>query len=101
MHGLMILKKSFYKTFSRFFVIFTMAVVHAFADLGYVTNFGDNTVSVFDTVSNTLLGSPINVGNGPLGIAITSDGNYVYVTNFDDDTVSVIDAINQTVVGLP
>src|SRR3984885_12941377 len=101
MYGFIIFQKSFYKTLSRFFVIFTMAVVHAFADLGYVTNSADNNVSVFDTVSNTLLGPPINVGSDPFGIAITSDGNYVYVTNVNDDTVSVIDAINQTVVGPP
>src|ERR1700733_3838088 len=102
MYGLIILQKSFYKTLSRFFVVFTMAVVHAFADLGYVTNSNDSNVSVFDTVSNTLLeSSPISVGNDPNGIAITSDGNYVYVTNSSDNTVSVIDAITQTVVGPP
>src|ERR1700733_5059711 len=101
MYRLIFLQKSFYKTLSRFFVIFTMAVVHAFADLGYVTNSQDGNVSVFDTVSNTLLGPPINVGSVPFGIAITSDGNYVYVTNLIDNTVSVIDAIHQTVVGPP
>ena len=35
-------------------------------------------------------GTPINVGNGPLGIAVTPDGSTVYVTNLDSESVSPI-----------
>ncbi len=34
----------------------------------YVTNFGDSTVSVIDTTTNTVVGNPIKVGAGPNGI---------------------------------
>ena len=40
----------------------------------YVTNSLDNTVSVIDTSTNTVIGAPIPVGNGPFAIAITPIG---------------------------
>lgn len=39
----------------------------------YVTNQNDDTVSVIDTSSNTVIAT-IPVGNGPFGIAITPIG---------------------------
>ncbi|MDP4038480.1 MAG: YncE family protein [bacterium] len=78
----------------------------------YVTNFYDgiggsvgNTVSVIDTDSsspnyNTVIGTVIGVGNGPVGIAINSAGTRAYVTNYANsfwggagNTVSVIDTV--------
>src|SRR5262245_13535718 len=56
----------------------------------YVANVVDNTVSVIDTATNTVVGSPIRVGTQPRGIVITPNGAAAYVTNFRDDTVSVI-----------
>jgi YVTN family beta-propeller protein len=67
----------------------------------YVVNQADNTVSVIDTLTNTVTGSPITVGFSPFGVAITPDGNTVYVTNSDDDTVSVIDTTTKTVIRSP
>jgi YVTN family beta-propeller protein len=59
-------------------------------------------VSVIDTMTNTVVGSPIPVGSDPYGIAITPDGSKVYVTNEADNTVSVIDtATNMVVAVLP
>ena len=56
----------------------------------YVTNYGDDTVSVIHlndfTVSKT-----ISVGNGPYGISVTPSGAFVYVVNQLAGTVSVID----------
>jgi YVTN family beta-propeller protein len=64
----------------------------------YVTNADDNTVSVIDTLTNTVIDT-IPVGNGPLGIAITPDGTRAYVTNFFfGNTVSVIDTLTNTVI---
>jgi YVTN family beta-propeller protein len=40
----------------------------------YVANGNDNTVSVIDTATNTVVGSPIAVGSGPIGVAVTPDG---------------------------
>jgi YVTN family beta-propeller protein len=65
--------------------------------LAYVTNGGDNTVSVIDTASNTVVAT-IPVGNTPTGVAITSDGTHAYVGNFFDDSVSVIETGSNTVV---
>jgi len=56
----------------------------------YVANYGSNNVSVINTATNTLVGTPIPVGNGPQGIAVTPDGTHAIVANFSN-TVSVID----------
>jgi len=72
------------------------------APFAYVTNSNDNTVSVIDTASNKAVGTPIPVGNSPLGVAVTPDGKHVFVTNdANPGTVSVIDTATNTVVGTP
>ena len=73
----------------------------------YVPNFDDDTVTVIDLTTHTPLPNPIMVGEGPLGVAVTSDGKRVYVANFgaidtdkgDDngDTVSLIDTARNEV----
>lgn len=63
---------------------------------GYVTNVDDNTVSVIDTSSDTVVAT-IPVGGFPDGIATTPDGTHAYVTNGFDSTVSVIDTASNTV----
>ena len=77
--------------------------------LAYVTNFFENTVSVIDTASNTVV-TTIPVGGEPFGVAFTRDENcphehddpchspLAYVTNDRLDTVSVIDTARNTVV---
>ena len=67
----------------------------------YVVGAGNNTVSVIDTTTNTVVGSPITVGNSPFGIAYDPVNQRMYVTNRGDDTVSVIDTTTNTVVGKP
>ena len=64
----------------------------------YVTNRRRDTVSVIDTATNTVIGTPIPVGNSPVGVAVTPDGTRAYVTNQLDDTVSVIDTATNTVI---
>jgi YVTN family beta-propeller protein len=61
-----------------------------------ITNSGDNTVSVIDTTTNTVIAT-VPVGRDPRGVAVTPDGTKVYVTNFDDNTVSVIGTVTNTV----
>jgi YVTN family beta-propeller protein len=51
---------------------------------------------VIDTITNTVIGSPIPVGNGPTGLALY--GSLLYVSNFFDNTVSVIDTDTDTVI---
>jgi YVTN family beta-propeller protein len=72
------------------------------AQNAYITNFGDNTVSVIDTTTNTVVAT-IPVGRTPTGVAVTPDGSKVYVTNQDFSmgpagTVSVISTAPNTVL---
>src|SRR5260370_28109663 len=71
------------------------------AQKAYIANSVDNTVSVIDTATNTVIGSPIPVGPFPLGVAVTPDGSTVYVTNHHSNMVSVIDTVTDTVSGSP
>ncbi len=61
------------------------------APFAYVANSGFGTVSVIDTPTNKVVGTPITVGTAPGEAAVTPDGKHVYVANFVDGTVSVID----------
>src|SRR5262249_35044704 len=63
------------------------------------TDTGGNTVSVIDTATNMVIGSPIHVGLSPYGLAVTPNGNKVYVANSSGiaNTVSVIDTSTSTV----
>ena len=63
----------------------------------FVDNQGNNTVSVVDTMTNTIVAT-ISVGRGPSKIAITPDGTRAYVPNQQDFIISVIDTATNTVV---
>ena len=65
----------------------------------YLSNSNDNTVSVLDTTTNTIVGSPIAVGNGPWSSTLV--GTNLYVNNSSDGTLSIIDTTTNTVVGSP
>ena len=62
--------------------------------LAYVTNGGDNTVSVIDTSAQRVVAT-IPVGKSPHGLRISPDGKQVYVANLKGGTVSVIDTVSQ------
>jgi outer membrane autotransporter protein len=65
----------------------------------FISNSGESDVSVINTTSKTVIGSPIPVGNFPTGVAITPDGRFAYITNQDAiGTVSIIDAAGKTVL---
>jgi YVTN family beta-propeller protein len=59
----------------------------------YVTNSGSGSgsVSVVDAGSGVVVGSPILVGERPVGVAVSPDGRRLYVANNGDSTLSVID----------
>ena len=63
----------------------------------YVTNYTDGTVSVIDTLTNTISGSAITVGPNPMEIAYDSQNNDIYVANYGSDTVSVINGSTNAV----
>jgi YVTN family beta-propeller protein len=64
----------------------------------YVANFGSGTVSVINTIDNSVIKN-ITVGNRPIDIAAVSinEDNTVYVANFGSDTVSVINITDNSV----
>jgi YVTN family beta-propeller protein len=75
-----------------------VSVAPSWAQKAYITNSGDDTISVINTATNTVIGSPITVGSGPGGVAVTPDGSKVYVANLHDNTVSVIATATNTVI---
>jgi len=66
----------------------------------YVTNRQDNTISVIDIASSSLV-TTIPVGDEPFGMAAFTSGgtDYLYVTNLFSDSISIIDTATATVVG--
>ena len=72
--------------------------------LAYVSNNFDGKVYVINTSSNTMMSDTFQVGNGPMGVAVTAtpNGDHVYVGNSGGDgsgngTVSVIRTEDNTV----
>jgi YVTN family beta-propeller protein len=79
----------------------------------YITNSGDNTVSVIDTQTNAVIAN-VTVGTYPDGVAVNPAGTRIYVVNANpylksvgteglneeagNGTVSVIDAATNTVI---
>jgi YVTN family beta-propeller protein len=63
----------------------------------YVGNFKDNSVSVIDTVTGTVVATvPVSVG--PHGMSATPNGQFVYVSGDGSSEVSVIDASTDRVI---
>jgi YVTN family beta-propeller protein len=73
--------------------------VAVFKGRAYVSNEDDDTVTVIDLSSNTVVAT-IPVGDEPFGITpFTADGvDYVYVTNIRGDSISIIDPATDTVI---
>ncbi len=63
----------------------------------YVANSFSNTISVIDTVTNTVVAT-VPVGAGPDGVAVNPAGTFAYVANRFSNNVSVIDTARNTVV---
>jgi YVTN family beta-propeller protein len=53
---------------------------------------------VIDTSTKTVVGTPIPVGNLPVGVAFTLDGKHAYVANEGDGSVSIIRTATNKVV---
>lgn len=64
----------------------------------YVTNFGNDSVSVIDGKTDTVIRN-ITVGENPDGVSIDYTKNIIYVANSGDGTVSVIsdNKVHQTI----
>ncbi len=70
--------------------------VHS-AQIAYVTNRNDDTVSVIDVASREVTAT-IPVGDTPWMVDFTPDGSKAYVTNRFGNSVSVIDVATSTVI---
>lgn len=70
-----------------------------FGGKAYITNRGDNTVSVIDLSTNEVIRN-IGVGEEPFGMAAFTVGttSYLYVTNLASNSISIIDLGSNTVV---
>lgn len=62
-----------------------------------VTNRGNNSVSVIDPVTDTVVGT-INVETNPHGVTYNQDGSLAYVANYYSNSISVIDTAALTVI---
>jgi len=77
-------------------VIASITATPVTSGFAYITNQVDNTVSVIDISTNTVV-KTIPVGSVPNGVAVSQDNSKVYISNFGSDNVSVIDASSNTV----
>jgi len=76
---------------------FVFGMAQALGQNAYISNFGDGTVSVIDTATNTVVAT-ISVGGGPTGVAVNSDGSKAYVANHPSGPLAVIDTATNAVV---
>jgi YVTN family beta-propeller protein len=67
------------------------------APKAYVGNFADNTVSVVDTATRSVVAT-IPVAQGPHGMAVSQDGRTVYVTGDGSSSLNIIDTATDRVV---
>ncbi|HEC67707.1 MAG TPA: hypothetical protein ENI35_02680 [Candidatus Desulfofervidus auxilii] len=68
-----------------------------FSRILYVTATDSNAVIAIDTLTKSIL-KKIEVGQRPIGIASSADGQYVYVANTYSNNISVIETYNNKVV---
>jgi YVTN family beta-propeller protein len=67
-------------------------------DAVYVANVADDTVSVINGATNSVV-RILAVGSSPESLAVEPSTDSIYVANFGDDTVSTIDGITNAVTG--
>jgi YVTN family beta-propeller protein len=65
-------------------------------DYIYVTNYGNNTVSIANAITNTILGT-ITGFNLPTGIASTPNGTFAYVADLGANELMRIDVATNTI----
>jgi YVTN family beta-propeller protein len=82
-------------------ILFGMCSDMDASPFAYISNSGDNSVSVIDTKTNSVAAT-VSVGTKPYGVAVHPEGTVAYIANFGSSTVSVIDAaLNAVVATVP
>ncbi|HEU4461415.1 MAG TPA: beta-propeller fold lactonase family protein [Solirubrobacterales bacterium] len=79
------------------FLALALIAPQAMARYVYTGNYDDSTLSLIDTATNQVVGSPIPTGNGPDSIAISPDGKTLYVSSGDGAITVVNTQTNQVV----
>jgi YVTN family beta-propeller protein len=79
-------------------VLPTAVAVSPDGNLVFVTNQGDNTVSLYNAVTLSVAGPATPVGAAPTGIAYAPDRTRVYVANRDGDSVSILNGSTAQVI---
>lgn len=73
------------------FAISIAAVERGYAlTRAYVTNQTDNTVSVINTLDQTVVAPPLVVGNSPFGVAVAPAADYFYVVSRAENKLSQV-----------
>ena len=76
--------------------LFTASILSA--DIIYISNEKDNTLSVIDSYSNKVV-KTIEVGQRPRGILLNKDKSLLYICASDDDTVQILDTKTNKIIG--
>ena len=63
----------------------------------YITNQGDNTVSVID-INQAKVISTIKVGKAPVGVAVSRKLKRAFISNVESSNISVIDTNSNKVI---
>lgn len=64
----------------------------------YIANTGRNRIEIFDATQQAFL-APIKVGQFPIALALTPDGNTLYVANAGSETITIVDPVKLQVSG--
>jgi len=65
---------------------------------GYVAGMGSSNLVIIDANGNRVRAMPLNVGEGPTGLALQESRNRLYVLNRFSASISVVDTLSETVV---
>jgi gliding motility-associated-like protein len=75
----------------------TITVTPQHITYAYIGNQADNTISVIDISTNTVVKTLSSINHAPTGFAVSNNGTRVFVTNgYDEQGLSVIDPISNT-----
>ena len=75
----------------------TITVTPKNAGYAYITNNGDGTVSVINTITNLVVAT-IPLPQQPFGVTVSPTGSFVYISDSPENEVSVISTATNTVV---
>jgi YVTN family beta-propeller protein len=85
--------------FKRFLAL-CLTGAQLFANKGYVTDRASDSVYVFDTTTNAIIGGPIPLPGDPeiCDMMFSPDGRFLYISNFSNNSVTIIDTETDSIV---